>query len=322
MAKTRGSSAFRTAQPLRAGDVRDDGLDLGELVEGVDALEAEVVGGDVGDDGDVVAGQPDALEEDAAAGGLGDGDLDSCGGQDASGAARAGVVAGLDQLAVDVDAVGVGPAHVLAPGTGDVGDHPARRGLPVGPRDRDDRDLRDDRGRPGAVLGVGHVLGRPLDDLVDVRRRQLVQHLGDRPAQRLGPLPVPPGVRDHQRVRVARRPDPHREPAGPGLVRDRRGPAGPAPAPRTAAGTLSPAPPAARSCSPIRFANRFALSVGTSASPLMSRVSLIVALGKYRFGPSRTRSSTRDVTVGTLAERLVRRGSAVRECWFRRGGGG
>ncbi len=86
-----------------------------------------------------------------------------------------------------------------------------------------------------------------------------------------------------------------------------------------------PGSPGRAFLSPIRFANRFALSVGTSASPLMSRVSLIAALGKYRLGPSRTRSSTRDVTVGTLAERVTagRRcvsvgfgGGAVRECWF------
>ena len=57
IAKTRGSSALRTAQPSLAGDPRDDGLHLGQLVEGVDAVQAEVVGGDVGDDGDVVAGQ-------------------------------------------------------------------------------------------------------------------------------------------------------------------------------------------------------------------------------------------------------------------------
>ena len=61
------------------------------------------------------------------------------------GTARAGVVAGLDQLAVDVDAVGVGPADQPAVGARDVGDHPRRRGLAVGAGDRDDRDLRGDR---------------------------------------------------------------------------------------------------------------------------------------------------------------------------------
>ena len=103
-----------TAQPsLRVirGTTR---LDLGELVDGVDALQAEVVGGDVGDHRDVVAGQADALEQDAAAGGLGDRELDLRVREHPAGAARAGVVAGLDQLAVDVDAVGVGPADELA----------------------------------------------------------------------------------------------------------------------------------------------------------------------------------------------------------------
>ena len=60
-----------------AGDPRDDRLDLGELVDGVDALEAEVVGGHVGHHRHVVAGDADALEQDAAAGGLGDGELDA-----------------------------------------------------------------------------------------------------------------------------------------------------------------------------------------------------------------------------------------------------
>ena len=69
-----------------------------------------MVGGDVGDHRDVVAGQPDALEQDAAAGGLGDRELAPRVGQHPAGAARARVVAGLDQLAVDVDAVGVRPA--------------------------------------------------------------------------------------------------------------------------------------------------------------------------------------------------------------------
>ena len=57
------------------GDPRHDRLDLGELVEGVDALQPEVVGADVGHHRHVVAGQPDALEQDAAAGGLGDREL-------------------------------------------------------------------------------------------------------------------------------------------------------------------------------------------------------------------------------------------------------
>ena len=106
--------------------LRDHALDLGELVEGVDALQAEVVGGDVGDHGDVVAGQPDALEQDAAAGGLGDGELDLGVGQHPAGARRPGVVPRLDQLTVDVDAVGVGPADEPAAASGRCGRSSAR----------------------------------------------------------------------------------------------------------------------------------------------------------------------------------------------------
>ncbi len=57
------------------GDPRDHRLHLGELVEGVDALQAEVVGADVGHHRHVVAGDPDPLEQDPAARGLGDGEL-------------------------------------------------------------------------------------------------------------------------------------------------------------------------------------------------------------------------------------------------------
>ena len=97
IAKTRGSSALRTAHPLLRVIRGDDRLHLGELVDGVDALQAQVVGGDVGDDRDVVAGQADALEQDAAAGGLGDGELDRVVGQHAPGPAGSRVVAGLHQ---------------------------------------------------------------------------------------------------------------------------------------------------------------------------------------------------------------------------------
>ena len=76
----------------------DDGLDVGELLEGVDALHAEVVGGDVGDDGDVVAVVAEALAQDAAAGDLHDGEVDARVLQDHARRARAGGV-GLDRPA-------------------------------------------------------------------------------------------------------------------------------------------------------------------------------------------------------------------------------
>ena len=55
----------------------DDLLDLGQLLEGVDAAHAEVVGRDVEHDGDVVALVAQALAQDAAAGHLEDREVDA-----------------------------------------------------------------------------------------------------------------------------------------------------------------------------------------------------------------------------------------------------
>ena len=58
------------------GDLDDEALHLGELVERVDAAEAEVVGGDVEDRADVAEAVAEAGADDAAAGGLDDGHVD------------------------------------------------------------------------------------------------------------------------------------------------------------------------------------------------------------------------------------------------------
>ena len=55
----------------------DDRLDVGELLDGVDAAQAEVVGLHVEDDGDVVALVAESLAQDAAAGDLEDGEVDA-----------------------------------------------------------------------------------------------------------------------------------------------------------------------------------------------------------------------------------------------------
>ena len=57
----------------------DDALDVGQLAERVDAAEAQVVAGDVGHHGDVVAVVAQALAQDAAAGDLEDGGVDASG---------------------------------------------------------------------------------------------------------------------------------------------------------------------------------------------------------------------------------------------------
>ena len=103
------------------------------------------------------------------------------------------------------------------------------------------------------------------------------------------------GIGHHELVRVAGRADPHRQPRVPGLVRDARTSRATARAANRCRNPESGSPGRAF-LSPIRVANRDAFSSARRDSPLMSRVSLIAARGKYRFGPSRTRSSTRDVT--------------------------
>ena len=53
--------------PVARHRLDDDGLDVGQLAERVDAAQAEVVAGDVGHDGHVVAVVAQALAQDAAA---------------------------------------------------------------------------------------------------------------------------------------------------------------------------------------------------------------------------------------------------------------
>ncbi len=207
--------------PVLAGDPRDHRLDLGELVDGVDALQAEVVGGDVGDHRDVVAGEADALEQDAAAGRLGHRELDVLVGEHPAGAAGPRVVARLDQLSVDVDPVGVGPADQAAVGAPDVGDHPAGRGLAVGARDGDHRHPRRDGARSLTRLGPGHQLRGAGHDLVDLGRGDRVQHLGHRPTHHLRARPVAPRVGHDELVRVAGGPHPDRQPRRTALRRQR-----------------------------------------------------------------------------------------------------
>ena len=93
----------------RLGDRRDDGLDLGELVQGVDPLEAEMVGRDVGDDADVVRGDAHALEQHPAPGRLEHPHLEARRREDRTGSCRAGEVALLDRLSHHHDTGGRAP---------------------------------------------------------------------------------------------------------------------------------------------------------------------------------------------------------------------
>jgi len=63
-------------EPVAGDRLNDDGLDGCKLLDGVDAPQPEVVGGDVRDDRDVVAVVAQPLADDAAAGDLHDGEVD------------------------------------------------------------------------------------------------------------------------------------------------------------------------------------------------------------------------------------------------------
>jgi len=99
-----------------AGDaVNDDAFDHGEVLDGADVVESEVVAlADVGDDGDVAAVEPESFAEDAAAGGFQDGGIDVGVEQDLAGADGAAAIAAFDALAGDVDAIGVGHADAFS----------------------------------------------------------------------------------------------------------------------------------------------------------------------------------------------------------------
>ena len=101
--------------PVGRDDVDDRPLDQGQLLEGLDVAEAEVVAlADVGHDGDVAAVEAEPLAEDAAAGRLQHGRLDR--GLSSTARALCGPLQSpvVDPPAVDVDAVGAGHADRLA----------------------------------------------------------------------------------------------------------------------------------------------------------------------------------------------------------------
>ena len=166
-------------------------LDVGELLDGVDAAQSEVVGLDVEHDGDVVALVAEALAQDAAAGDLEDREVDPRVLQHHPRRARPGRVGPDQQPLVDHHAVGRRHADLAAHALEDVADHPRGRGLPVGAGDGDDRDPRrrarreehvDDRLRDELRLAdrrVGvHPEPRRRVDLAD-RAAGLAHRLGD-----------------------------------------------------------------------------------------------------------------------------------------------
>jgi streptogrisin D len=121
--------------------------------EVVDAVLAEVVGADVGDDGGFAAVDGEAAAEDAAASDLEDGEVDLGVAQDGARGAGAGPVAGLDQALVDGHAVGRGVAGDQAGGAGDAGEQAGGGGLAVGAGDQGDGDAAEPGPRDVGGLG-------------------------------------------------------------------------------------------------------------------------------------------------------------------------
>ena len=182
---------------------------------------AEVVGGDVGEDRDVVVGDADALEQDPAAGRLGHGELHLGVREHPAGPAGTRVVAGLDQHAVDVDAVGARPAHVQAVGAGDVRHHPGGRGLAVGAGHRDDRDPRP-QGRRSRRRARPHRTraGRVADSVSRSGSGSASSTSATARPSASRPVPAAPRVGDHDLVHVVGRPHPDGQPRRAGLARD------------------------------------------------------------------------------------------------------
>ena len=120
-------------------DPADRGLDLGELRQGVDALQVEMVGGDVGEDARVVRFVAHPAQDDAATGGLQHGYIEIGPSQHLLCAARSGPVAGFHQALTDEHPVR-GRRPDAPPGQyQDMADQPGDGRFAVGPRDGDRR---------------------------------------------------------------------------------------------------------------------------------------------------------------------------------------
>ena len=128
---------------VRLDVLHDHALDDRQVLDRADVGETEVVAlADVGDDGDVAAVEAEALAQHAAARGFEHGRVDVRVHQDVARALRAAAIAGVDALALDVDAVGAGHADAVAVASEDAGDEANRGRLAVGTGDGDERDAR------------------------------------------------------------------------------------------------------------------------------------------------------------------------------------
>ena len=145
------------------GDLDHRTLDLGQLLEGVDVLLAEVVGAHVEHRADIHVAHRHAGAQQAAARGLQHGDIHHRVAEHDARSGGAGHVADHGALAIDVDTIGGGEADALARELVDVRQHARRGGLAVGAGDG--RDGNRDRGACGEEHVdrlAGHVARAPV----------------------------------------------------------------------------------------------------------------------------------------------------------------
>ncbi len=184
---------------LRSHDAHDRGLRPRQLLLGVDALQPQVVGADVGEHRDVHGGHAHATEHQPAPGGLQDREAQPWGRQHLTRAARPGPVPRLDLLARHVDPVRGAPGGEQTR----LGGHPPEqargRRLAVGPGHRDRRHRRFDEPRRPAGISGSDERHRGRDPLV----HRHVRPCGDDPSDRLAHAPRP-----SRRTAMGRRPRP------------------------------------------------------------------------------------------------------------------
>ncbi len=156
-----------------------------------------MVGSDIGDDGDVVVGDAQALEEHPASRRLDNAELDTRASEDSACPGGSGVVALLNKGPVVQDPVGRAPRGMPPGHHADVGQHPGGRRLAVGAGDGDHGDARGDnaRPRPGRCRADG--LGPGRDGVGERHSPGDVRQRGtDGIAQGLCPAAMPPDEGD------------------------------------------------------------------------------------------------------------------------------
>jgi hypothetical protein len=138
-------------QPIRADQIRHDELDLGECVEIVNAVFAEVIGAHVGDHGDTRLADGQTAAEDPAACGLEHRRLYASVAQHRASADRPRVIPGGDQRAVEKQTIRAVVAGAPTVHASTRSDQPHGRGLAV--RAGDDGGRHVVEGRPA---DIGH----------------------------------------------------------------------------------------------------------------------------------------------------------------------